>query len=498
VPTIEYNASRTLSRFHNSDARVRAIVGPIGGGKSSACVMELLLRAAAQRPHKGVRVTRSVVVRNTYPELRDTTRKTFEQWIPPGAGRWHEREFTFEINKPLGDGTRLHSEILFRALDRPEDVKKLLSLELTFAYLNEARQIPRAVVDMLGGRIGRYPSMKDGGPSWWGIWMDTNPWHTGHWGHKIFTKERPAGHELFEQPDALGPNAENLEHLVPGYYVDQMAGKDQAWIDEYLRAKYPTHDRGSIYGTQIAEIEARGGIRAFEDYNKELMFTVWDLGRADSTAIWFFTLRPSGIDVVDHYENHGQKPSHYFNILEEKQKERGYRYVKHWLPHDARAETLTTERSFIEQMADRFGRAAVAIVPELSVASGIAATRAMLEGDIRFHSRCESSPVPGINSGLESLRSYKYAWNDTLQVYSKEPRHDASSHTADGARYMALAEAQCRAMLPEPRSAYGPPGTPRGEPGSVASPSEPLREPRTLDELRDFIVSKPKRGGRIG
>lgn len=412
----------------------------------------------------------------TYPELRDTTRKTFEQWIPPSIGKWHEREFTFEVNKELGDGTRLHSEILFRALDRPEDVKKLLSLELTFAYLNEARQIPRAILDMLGGRVSRYPSMKDGGPSWYGIWMDTNPWHTGHWGYKLFSKERPPGYELFEQPDALGPQAENLEHLVDGYYLNQMAGKSQAWIDEYLRGKYPSHDRGSIYGTQIAGLEARGAVRAFE-HPTDQIFTAWDLGRADSTAIWFFCLRPGGVDVVDHYENHGQSASHYFNLLEQWQLEKGYRYVKHWLPHDARAKTWASGRSGIEQMIDRFGAAAVAITPELSIADGIEALRSVLEGDIRFHVRCEASPQPGINSGLESLRAYRYAWNESLQTFSKEPLHDASSHSADAARYMAVVVKRSMLLTAFPEAPIGQ-----------------ARPPATLDEHKAFVP--PRMGGR--
>lgn len=441
-----------------SNARKRVIVGPIGSGKSSGCCVELLRRAAEQRPHKGVRATRGVVIRNTYRELEDTTRKTFEQWIPAELGTWREKDFTFTIERPLADGTRMHCELLFRALDRPEHVKKLLSLELTFAYINEARQVPKAILDMLGGRVGRYPSMKDGGPSWYGIWMDTNPWHTGHWGYRLFSKEKPQGHELFEQPDALGPNAENLENLVPGYYADQQAGKDTEWIEEYLRAKYPSHEKGSVYGTLVGALEARGAIRAFE-HPADGLFTFWDLGRADSTAIWFVFIRPDGgVDVVDHYENHGQKPSHYFGLLERWGSEKGYRYVKHWVPHDARAKTLATERSFIEQLADKFGHAAVAVAPNLAIADGIAAARALLESDIRFHSRCELSSVPGIASGLESLRSYKYAWNEALQTFSREPQHDWASHAADAFRYAAVTVPQLvqmtksqRARASEPR-----------------------------------------------
>lgn len=478
---LRYRAPPTLARFMRSNARVRAVVGPLGSGKSSSCCVELVRRAAEQRAHGGVRATRAVVIRNTYRELEDTTRKTFEQWVPGALGRWYEKDFTFVIDRKLEDGTQLQAELLFRALDKPEHVKKLLSLELTFAYINEARQVPKAIIDMLGGRITRYPAMKDGGPSWYGMWMDTNPWHTGHWGYKLFTKERPAGFELFEQPDALGPHAENLENLVPGYYQEQKAGKDTEWIEEYLRAKYPSHDRGSVYGHLLAALEARGAMLAFE-HPTDSIFTVWDLGRADSTAIWFFRLRPSGVDVVDHYENHGQKPSHYFSLLEEWQRTKGYQYAKHWLPHDARAKTLTTERSMIEQVADRFGVGAVGIAPELSLADGIAAARTLLEGDIRFHPRCDTSPVPGISSGLEALRAYKYAWNETLQTYAKEPLHDWSSHSADSFRYLALVVKRSVGLM---RSSWD------------ARPPEAPRGPLTGEEWKKF--SQPKsRGERIG
>src|SRR5687768_16241780 len=113
-----------------SDAFVRALVGPVGSGKSSGCTIELIRRASQQTPGPdGVRRTRWAIIRNTYPQLRDTTRKTFEQWIPADTGQWHEQEFTFEVDRKLADGTRMHCEVLFRALYRPEDVKKLLSLE---------------------------------------------------------------------------------------------------------------------------------------------------------------------------------------------------------------------------------------------------------------------------------------------------------------------------------------------------------------------------------
>ena len=60
-----------------------AIRGPIGSGKSVGCVMHMLRVAMEQEPNsEGVRKTRWICIRNTYPELKGTVIKTFQQWIP--------------------------------------------------------------------------------------------------------------------------------------------------------------------------------------------------------------------------------------------------------------------------------------------------------------------------------------------------------------------------------------------------------------------------------
>jgi hypothetical protein len=480
MPAVTYEASRTLSAFLDSCAFVRCVVGPVGSGKSSACVVEIAIRAAEQEPGPdNVRRTRFAVIRNTYRELKDTTRKTFEQWIPTEAGKWHEADFTFTIDKPLADGTRMHCEVLFRALDRPEHVKKLLSLELTGAYINEARQVPGAILDVLTTRVGRYPSKAQGGVTWFGIWMDTNPWHTSHWGYKLFTKERPEGFALFEQPGGRAHNAENVENLPEGYYERLCLGKSQEFVDEYVDSKYPTHDKGSIYGTLVAALEARGAVRAFAHPANDI-FVFFDLGNADGTAQWFVRFRPGGVDVVDHYENRGQPLSHYFRVLDEKALERGYKYVRICLPHDARAKTLVTGESVAEAFAKKYGVGAVFIVPNIGLEDGIEATRAMLEGDIRFHSRCELSPAPGVEAGLASVRAYKYEWDEQNQCFKKTPKHDWASHSADALRYVAVGRNAMASVLPPP-----------------PKPIEPPRGPLTGNEWKRFAPPKVRQG-RIG
>lgn len=248
---IGYAAEPTLARFHRSQAFVRGVMGPIGSGKSSAMCVELLCRAASQRPGPdNVRRTRFAVVRNSYPELRTTTLKTWADWAPeavcPVRG---SAPLTARMAAPLADGTSLDMEALFLALDSADDARKLLSLELTGAWVNEAREVPKAVLDALLGRVGRYPPKRLGGPSWSGLVMDTNPPDDDHWWHRLAEEERPRGWEFFRQPPAvverdggfeINPAAENLRHQPLGgeYWLRQAAGKSREWIAVYLMGRY--------------------------------------------------------------------------------------------------------------------------------------------------------------------------------------------------------------------------------------------------------------------
>ena len=241
---IHYKASKTMRRFHQSDAFVRALMGPIGSGKSVACVLEMMRKSRSQIPYysepgsRGIRYSRWVVVRNTYRELLDTTMETFFDWIPKHLGHYSVLNSKFVMHTMLEDGTIMHAEFLFRALDKPQDVKKLLSLEVTGGWLNEAREIPKAIMDMLIGRLGRYPSKRIGGPSWHGLIMDTNPPDSDHWWWHLFEEDCPDNHALFRQPSGVGPDAENVENLPVGYYQNMQAGKDKEWINVYVHGEY--------------------------------------------------------------------------------------------------------------------------------------------------------------------------------------------------------------------------------------------------------------------
>ena len=216
-------------------------------GKSSACVIECINRAEAQVPGRdGIRRVRIAVVRNTYQQLTDTTIATFLKWIPPHYfGQYNQTAHNYFITKiPAQDGGPMQIEVLFRALDRPDNVRNLLSLELTFAWFNEVREIARMIWDAMDGRVGRFPPIDDGGCTWKGMFADTNPPDTDHWFYRVFEKEKPRyldgtpKTEIFHQPSGLSRDAENIPNLEKGYYENLMLGKSNDFIRVYVEGEY--------------------------------------------------------------------------------------------------------------------------------------------------------------------------------------------------------------------------------------------------------------------
>jgi hypothetical protein len=203
--------------------------------------------------------------------LKTTTIKTWIDLFPEstfGPLLWTP-PITHHIKLPSrGDAAGIDCEVIFLALDQPKDVRKLLSLELTGAWVNEARELPKAVIDGLTHRVGRYPTKRDGGATWSGIWMDTNPMDDDHWWHKLAEKEKMSGpyawkfftqpggvievphDELPENPEAndfifasgkwwmVNPKAENVDNLPAGYYQQMLLGKNLDWIRCYAEGKY--------------------------------------------------------------------------------------------------------------------------------------------------------------------------------------------------------------------------------------------------------------------
>lgn len=236
----DFSVVPTVLAFVNCNAFIKAIRGPYGSGKSSGCVMDLLRRTCQQQPDgNNIRKTRWAVIRNSYRQLKDTTKKTIEEWLP--FALWKESESCFILDFRLEDGTIVYSEWLLRALDRPDQVSNLFSLDLTGAWLNEARELPKEVFDNIQYRVGRYPRRyKDYGPTWYGVILDTNPPDVDHWFYHFFEEinHDPEKVAIFAQPSGRSEEAENLPNLPPDYYTSKMLGKDEEFIRVFIDGEY--------------------------------------------------------------------------------------------------------------------------------------------------------------------------------------------------------------------------------------------------------------------
>lgn len=162
-----------------------------------------------------------------------------------------------------------------------------------------------------------------------------------------------------------------------------------------------------------------------------------DIGISDSTAMWFWQQTPFGLNIIDYEEHQGQPLEYYFDLLRSK----GYQYDAIWLPHDAKAKTLQTGRSTVEQfLAQDF---IIRIVPHLGVQHGIDAVRKILPSCKIDQNKCFA--------GVEALRAYRRSFSELTKSFTDKPLHDWASDGSDAFRYLSLvAKDQVRLEPPKP------------------------------------------------
>lgn len=214
--------------------------------------------------------------------------------------------------------------------------------------------------------------------------------------------------------------------------ADNLLAEERAegMLEELIRQEYFCDWDAALVGSYWGDLLPESLISEFNAPGD--VYTTWDLGINDATAIWIWGLNRDGVDFVDFYQSHSKGLPHYAEVLERLSRERGYKYKKHFVPHDAKARTFQTGVSTLEQMVEAFGHGMVKVVPKLAPLDGIQAGRWLLQKPVRFHKRCEK------HDGIEALRTYHRKWDEDKKVFDTHPEHDWSSHAADAFRYTAL------------------------------------------------------------
>jgi hypothetical protein len=228
------------TRYMVETRDVNILNGPIGGGKTRTNFTKAIRLAALQKRSTldGIRKFKLCTVHANYRQLWRSTLPSWFKLLPKTAGEWTGAEngpakhiTTFE----LPDRTKVLLQIDFIAIgeNAAEDVMR--GYEPTAFFLNELDLLAEEVYTFARGRVGRYPDMSEGGPSWYGILADCNAPERTSWLYSNIFQNTPAEVLLLKQPSGLSPLAENRENLPRAYYEKQMAGQAEWYVARMIK-----------------------------------------------------------------------------------------------------------------------------------------------------------------------------------------------------------------------------------------------------------------------
>jgi phage terminase large subunit len=255
------------------------------------------------------------------------------------------------------------------------------------------------------------------------------------------TEEDPAWVRIAKNPDdrtyVRQVNSTEVEGLLSTEVIHEREKMrkenpelfEHVWLGEPL-----TTNTGSVFGKQLAKAREDGRIGKVIYDDALGVYTAWDLGIGDATAIWFFQVTSSGeIHFIDHYESCGEDLGHYVSIIQNKP----YQYNKHYLPHDANARELQTNMTRVEFFQNR-GIYNVEVLRPTKFTLG--------QDDINMVARPKFSKCwfdeEKCRRGLECLRAYHYDYDEKNKLLKDKPCHDWSSHTSSAFIYAMIAETE--------------------------------------------------------
>lgn len=377
--------------------RYKVLYGGRGGGKSMG-VARALLRMGMAKP------LRILCAREFQNSIKDSVLKLLEDQIAYfELGGFYEVQKTTILGK---NGTEFNFEGLKMNTDK---IKSYEGIDI--CWNEEGQKISKSSWDLL------IPTIRKEGSE---IWMTFNPELETDETYQRFVLHPPKDSVVINMNYTDNPwfpkvlEAERLEckERDPDGYLNIWEGKCKQALE------------GAVYANEIRELTQKNQITKVAYDPRSIVNTYWDLGYADTTAIWFIQKVGLEYHVIDYYENNFQSIQHYAFELSKRQ----YVYGDDWLPHDGNAKSLGTGMTIKEQL-EKLGRH-VRITPNIRIVDGIAAVRSVLPLCWFDEERC--------TDGLNALRHYRYNVNASTEELSREPLHDWASHAVDSLRMFAV------------------------------------------------------------
>lgn len=312
------------------------------------------------------------------------------------------------------------SEIIFKGLhNNAQTIKSTEGIDI--AWVEEAQTISSESISTLVPTI-----RKEGSYIIWTF----NP----------LTDNDPVWEQIVLQKDertfVKKVNSDSIEKLLSKEVIEEREKMRRnnpemfahVWLGEPLSAK-----TGSVFGKQLSQAKLDGRIGKVPYEAENLVYTAWDLGIGDCTAIWFFQMVGREIHFIDHYENSGEDLGHYIEQVVSKP----YRYAKHYLPHDARHRELQTNMTRVDFFANN-GIRNVEVLRPTNYRVG--------EDDINLVARPKLSRCwfddEKCKRGLECLKAWHYEFDQKNNLLKNTPCHDWSSHSSSAFVYALMAEGE--------------------------------------------------------
>lgn len=426
----DYTPRGAAARLTDPDVRDRrevVLVGPADTGKSRGC-LELLHRDALAHAR-----SRQLIARATRESLTQTAIVTYEKRVLPDGAlggatsdrpiRWNSQRQEYEY--PNG------SIVAVAGLDDPE---KTYSAEYDRIYVQEANSLSLDDWESLL-RALRHGVIPPRGQ----LVADMHPQYELHWLHQRcdagIALELPATHD--DNPSLTPERLESLAAMTGTRRLRLYLGKRVADVE------------GSYYGALLEEARAQGRVvRPLLIDPARPVYTSWDLGISDFTAIWFWQVNGPERWVVDYYEMAGEGLAHYAKVLLRK----GYLYAAHYLPHDiearVQAEVAETKHDILRRLLP--GHRTVVVKRVNDISDRVEAARAIIPL-CRFDNSLAPEDQPearNTGKGLQRLIAYKRARSERGGFFLASPKHDEASHAADSFGTFAMGYADPVAVPP--------------------------------------------------
>lgn len=406
--------------------RYKVFYGGRGGAKSWGIARALLI-IGAQKP------TRILCARELQNSITDSVHQLLSDQINLlGLDSFYEVQKTaiYGLN-----GTQFNYEGL------RQNTSKIKSYEgVDIVWVEEAQAVSKSSWEILVPTVRKEASE---------IWISFNPEFEDDETYERFVLNPPKSAEVINInyrdnpwfPDVLEQERLELKERDPDAYDHVWEGKCRRWLE------------GAIYANELRAAYDSGRVTEVKYDPAVKVFTAWDIGHTDDTAIWWYQIVGGEIHIIECHAKSGGSPSDFatqilgrkttIDIIQGELKvtigdvesdiehRTKYQYDTHWLPHDAKAKTLAAHGKSTQQQLQAALGWNVRITPNLKLEDGLKTARSTFPRCWFDKDKCQE--------GLKALRKYQREMQKDEVSLQRNPKHDWTSHYADAFRYLAIA-----------------------------------------------------------